>query len=338
MRTNLYRESLSNLFYASAKNYMKSFPELSNIFIFSEKETIYSQQKTARGLQHNQRVIKPFMEEVGEKSKNLGIVATAFAPEAIDPKLYINPVFISLDELRFGRKNLVNSFDRMMAHHIISFPEKLSCNKSECAADVFASLMHIKRYGKDIKYFADISKKASLHLIVGDKNKYTALALLAAEELIKHVDIEKMPRKDIAWYALQLARNYSFDEDRINKIRTAFKPARNDLAKREMIKIKTLLKITKKHKKDGDITRFCEMLLNEYKTKSPDITPRTLKNINKTLGLMSEQSDFFVGEDKKSGKSKLQSIIKERNSLDKQLLKEKREKKTRPLKNGKFVI
>jgi|GEM_PF-6981426 len=337
MKTNLKRHSLAKIFNASVKNYIKSFPELHDLILFSDKGVIYMQPKTAKATQHNQWPIESLVKQFKNYTQSSGVQGASATVESIDKNLFIKPVFISLDEETHGRKTLIQVFDHEMGHHIVSRPNNMSGNKSECAAEAFSALIRIKRYGKNSCDFNDMTNPAILPLIIGDKIHYTSAAAFAVEKLNEVLDIEKLSRKEIAWYAKEIAERHHITDKNLDKLHKAFEPARKVYIKKRKIDIKAIIKIANKHKNDEDISRACGLVLTRYKLDEKDLKPRIAKKINQALSYPTVKINHVEALDEKLGFSSINAMIEKKGIEDRRFKKENK-MTLRPLKNGRFII
>ena len=119
--------------------------------------------------------------------------------------------------------------DHEIGHHILQngmFSLGVSAQQSESAADAFAILRHIQRYGKDTDNAGGEAGRVAHRLVLcGDSEHYSSDSIERAIEYANEIDISGLSLRETAALAEKISRECYFrDDTRLNQICDAFLP------------------------------------------------------------------------------------------------------------------
>ena len=166
---------------------------------------------------------------------------------------------------------LTVNFDHEMGHLVVKEgdPACISPHIAECAADAYAALRHVQRYGNDTDFFTSYNR--SYNIVLGNSpDHYTDAVLQKVRQLCQERDISKLSLRETAQLAGKLAVEYGFNEEKLDKVKSAFQAVaqifREAVKKGERVDqdkiLKKVLEITQTHKNDPDICAAGNQYIN----------------------------------------------------------------------------
>lgn len=203
---------------------------------------------------------------------------------ALSLSCFNDPDFVSPKDVLF--EEFMN-LDHEAGHAILKHRDKTTYN--ETSAEAFASLMHIKRFGKNTGFIEQKAYTHSNFVIIQDSLEnsvyYTSSALFGVDALSKKIDIEQLSTKDLVWYAENLSVFFCMEDSVLDKINEAYKTPRavyeeNNLSKSDRKVAIAMLK----NKNDEYVYRAGKFYLSQPEIK------KSLKGMfwNKALATMEE--------------------------------------------------
>jgi len=332
------RLSLVKSFNESVAKIHKSLPQrLENLLIISCDEPIFISPEIADLLSQNTNKIKNLIKTKSDIMKSNNYMGVAyrnynFTPPkgnlkdiklvALNTASKISRIFYDYD---YNYKNankdhgLTHVIDHEIGHLIVreGWPSNSSPHIAECAADAYAAIRHIQRFGTNTDYFKAYNRS---HMAVFDISSihYTSAAIAKIEQLSKKQDLTKMPYVETATLAGSIAIKYNFDKQTRKRIRQAFfylgekykeKIHRNDascktkdwedLSNNNHIElIEDLIDIMLKNKDDHDVYRAGKQFLDRkivqeaiknapfWKTKAVKKSLKEMAEFEKTSGII----------------------------------------------------
>ncbi len=155
------------------------------------------------------------------------------------------------------------NFHHEIGHHILrnGYPDVVSAQKAECAADAYAMLWHIQRFGMDTWIVRSRAQfNAALMIFNEDTDHYTVKALQRAIEVAKEKDLSALSPREIAAEAENIADACALDEETLGRVCNAFEPARAHLDKEMGGRQVVMNKLYKSDK--NAIPAFCRVVLD----------------------------------------------------------------------------
>ncbi len=175
--------------------------------------------------------------------------------------------------------------DHEIGHHILKngyFSAEISRQQAEAAADAYAMLRHIQRFGKNTDHAAFYDDdRASRIILLSDPEHYTADAIQGAIRLADEMDISGLSLRETAALAEKIADKYRMDDETLDKICKAFEPAAEIFKEAKGWNgacLKEVVEAMRKHKKDPDIVMAGKRFFNipsrkEFVTKTAKTDP-----------------------------------------------------------------
>lgn len=283
MKTNLRKHNLIEIFSQSAKNYADNFGWLDDLIVTSEKGLIYMTEQMSELLKDNQEYLKDYIKRETSILKTPEYFSTAYSSlndemEGLDryfSSISINSSsssnsFISMEFSK--KKSKIFDFDHEVGHLVAEMPYNIKTqNQKESIADVFAILMHVKRFGnQDLKLFDNVAYNYSNYLILSDDaGYYTSKSIFAAKKFAEEIDIEKLSLNQIKICATQIGSSFALSENKLEKINKTYKKVGEIFDEEKSTKREYLQEIAKTmlaHKNDEDIYRAGKLFLESQKT------------------------------------------------------------------------
>ena len=139
-------------------------------------------------------------------------------------------------------KNMLSIFnlDHEIGHHILRngcVTAKVSEALAENAADAYAMLRHIQRFGKNTDHAGGIVENRACNIVLlADSEHSTADAVEKVIRLSEEMDISGLSLRETAALAEKIADECCLDDKTLKNIRKAFKPINDSLHKRDIFK------------------------------------------------------------------------------------------------------
>lgn len=274
--------STQQAFNASAENYYRTFPErLKTLLVISTAEPIYVSPHITAHLTRNAAAVRKLIEKntrYMHENKAMGLAGG----EVID-SVTLDYITVDMQQSRrtcVSKKhpqsmNLTYVFDHEMGHLLTDgpgIPARGSHHVRECAADAFAALRHLQRFGSTTDIFQNFpydragsiaARTSSIH--------YTSAAVQKVANLQKGstINIGSLSLQQTAAIARQIAVEYALDGQTLEKIFEAYAIARaihNSAPQEDNSKdwariIRAVVKTMQENKDDHDIYRAGRLYL-----------------------------------------------------------------------------
>jgi len=281
----------SEAFNSSAKLMHKTFPnQLRNLLIVSTKEPLFISPEIAEHLSKYPNAIKKAIEKETKLMKKLNATGIAYKFYFLENKrlklIGINLNISTPQQYPNTSKNMmaIGIADHELGHLVVKngVPTRLlsSHHTAECAADSFAALRHVQRFGTKTGWFKTYNRA---HTIIFNLSPihYTSAVIQKIENLRKIKDISKLSLKETAKLAEEIASKYAIKPEAMARINKAFEnlskiykektnydnPNKrghwNKLSRRDkVIILKELVRTMLKNKNDHDIYRAGKLFID----------------------------------------------------------------------------
>ena len=277
--THVPAPPLGKVFNDTIARYQKTFPEkLANLFITLEGQKIYVAPEIADLLRQNVMPVERFIQARQRAMFEQGWAAAA-GPHNLGTTRLQHLSLKDSDNDRYvsgkfpQEMNKVAVFDHEMGHFLVWEAWLLNTNAhvSECAADAFAALRHIQRYGDRTDFFEHATATVAHAGVAGSKIHFASAVFqkIAALQKSGKVDIANLPLEDTVKLAGKLAAGYAFPQEVLDKIRAAYdaSPAVGNSAAHSAAETKALIKVMLAHKGDDDIYRAGNLAISRADIK-----------------------------------------------------------------------
>lgn len=231
------QKSLTQIFNETAAEAHRVFPQELNNFVLlatSTRSPVYVSPEIADHLSANTVAVRKAIKDAtnyihshsaaGFAQSKACIAGT---PVQLIALLKNPPGIFSRRDTRKMRAIYV--LDHEIGHHILKnghYYVTNDQNLSECAADAFAMLRHIQRFGKSTDYSGDAfgDRKAREIVLHADPGHYTADAVQRAKRVPEEMDISCLSLRETAELADKIAEETSIEYGTLKKMRDAFRP------------------------------------------------------------------------------------------------------------------
>lgn len=230
-------EQLCLHFNAEARQVVRDFGDRFDGFVFGSKNhEIYVSRQLNGGvigdlgqeiLQMQQRFMS--MYDVAGTFKN-------FEVEACGRLQRIGSVMVNLESDQRSyvsnkfplEMELTAAFDHEVGHMLVpgGHQEDLSSHYQECAAEAYALIRHVQRYGTGTDIFEVSHVYAMSQLLEGSAHYYVAGVIDKVLSLSRSVDLSALTPQQTVTLAGSIAENYHYSNKRLNHLMTAFAPGR----------------------------------------------------------------------------------------------------------------
>jgi len=225
-------KSLTEVFNREVHKAVEDFPELKGRFLFinlPDEQTVVSIEPGRTGLRS-----KWELQEIADDISNAAAKARSSMASKI-PQLDLNVmVYTPLPFKMFTGKDQSHEmetmavFDHELGHLVVggAFFSKDSCYR-ETAADAYAVMRHIQRYGDDSKAIEKAGWRRAFDFVMsGDRGHFTTLALDEIANLRDKLDIAAMTPDQTIKLAQRIALEHTPHFDATDTISAAFRPVR----------------------------------------------------------------------------------------------------------------
>lgn len=279
MAANLEEESLVEIFNQAAVAYRQEFPQLERLIIVSTKERIYISPEATKIIGTNPNELGEIIAESAQFLQHTKTFACAERYEHIDNNQEYRVLIINTDiaDNAYVSSNFpdilnqITLFDHEIGHMVVAEGGKpYPPHVKECAADAFAALRHIQRFGGKTDLLEHALYESSDSVLLTTKIHYTAAVFEEIKEIASKTDICSMSLKETAELAGKIAKKHGLTEANLDKIYNAFSSARETLKKDPNNIpdfIKSIVNVIKKHGNDADITKAGKLFLNRADVK-----------------------------------------------------------------------
>ncbi len=228
---------LSQIFNETAEAARRAFPyALHNLVVIlapSSGQPVYISPDIAAQLSQEVEAIRETVEQATQymHQRNAGGFAKgAHTIGTTEVKLIaLNSKVAGIFSEKYTQEmRAILTLDHEIGHHVVSNGSSAVTHSrplSESAADAFAMLRHIQRFGNSGDYAGDRSHGiASSIVLYADSDHYTSEAITKAVQTSQTRDITHMSLEDTARLAAEIAYETHQDDKTLEKIRTAYLP------------------------------------------------------------------------------------------------------------------
>ncbi len=266
-------QPLGEIFNDTITRYRKSFPQkLANLFVTLDGYKIYVSPDIAGLLRQNVMQVERHIRQRQRTMSEQGWAAAAGPTDIGATRLQHLSLKDSDDDRYVSDKfpqemNKVAVFDHEMGHVLVweAWLFNTNAHVSECAADAFAALRHIQRYGDRTDFLEHAAATVAHSGVAGSKIHFASAVFqkIAALQKSGKVDIANLPLEDTVKLAGRIAVDYSFPLDVLDRIRDAYdaSPAVGNNDCGSAAESKAIIKVMLKHKDDEDIYRAGKLAL-----------------------------------------------------------------------------
>lgn len=277
-------KNLTQEFERSAAAAHDAFPDkLKNLVVLSSgsKTPVYVAPAVEEALEGKDKDVKSAVKRISDTMVSMNAVGIAYP---YFPLASVGTKMIGLRENPPGiygerytpEMRAIYVLDHEIGHHVVENGRGKGAHLGEVAADTFATLRHIQRYGMGSDLPVHMSKAPSMVFGVSPIH-YTANATERAWELAKQQDITKLSLRETAELAAKIADECHLQNQRFYKLSAAFRTAAVAYAK----KLGTPTQITDKfYEQDAEaytlfIQKTIEAMVNNR--DNPDVREAGLR-------------------------------------------------------------
>lgn len=226
------QKSLTQIFNETAEKAHDAFPlafKYMVIFQTSDNAPLYVSPEFAEHLYKNIDSVRKSIRDMGKEMERLNAAGMASAYFPVGGQvgqmiaLQNNPggVFTNgyTPEMR-----AVYVLDHEIGHHVVKNGRNHGRHLGEAAADAYASLRHIQRYGQATDFF-DYLNKSSMVVLGHSPIHYTRDTMMRVRELAWEQDISQLSLQETALLAERIAQESHLQQSKLDKIAQAFSGA-----------------------------------------------------------------------------------------------------------------
>jgi hypothetical protein len=256
-----------------------AFPqELKNLVILltssPDDPLAYAAPAVEDHLKKNPAAIKAAAEERAKHLRDRGSAGVANSSYNL-AGITVNLIAFDTDLARsFGRFTeemcLIKTLDHEL-YHLIDTSYKLFQHERESAADAYAMLRHIQRFGKIADYEGDMAKRRARQIILrSDPDHYTSDSLERAIQISEERDISGLSLQKTVALAEEIAHECHLDNKKLEKLQKAFRSAQKSYRNGECVDIvnRKVVSVMKRHRRNADIFRAGQRYFNVPERRS----------------------------------------------------------------------
>ena len=248
---NTGSKSLSAIFNAEVKKALTDFPQLQGRFMFinaPENGAVLDIDRERVGIRSD-RELQHILSDIKQEAEKAGSsMATKLGRDSLDVLVYTPlPFKMFTGKDQTPEMEAMAVFDHELGHLVVRggyFSQDPTLR--ETAADTFAVLRHIQRYGEESKAIEKAGWRRAFDFVVsGDAGHFTMLTLDEVTKLKETLDIKKMSPQQTADLASRLALEHTPHADVTNSIAFEFEAVRQTLKRTKNIEaaMRTLAEI-----------------------------------------------------------------------------------------------
>lgn len=223
------QSSLSHIFNESARQAHEAFPlqfKAMVIFSTSADAPLYVSPEFAEHLSKNIDTVREAIRQTKKDMKSLNAVGIASPYFPVGGQV---AQMIALEDSPPGvftagytqEMRAVYVFDHELGHHVVKNGRGNGRHLGEAAADAFASLRHVQRYGADTEFFDSLNKAAMV--VLGQSTiHYTNDTMTRVRQLAQEQDLSKLSLQETAQLADRIALETHLDVRKLDKLEKAF--------------------------------------------------------------------------------------------------------------------
>lgn len=298
------QQSLVKVFHKTAVEAHEAFPqELGKLVVFltpSSDTPVYVSPDIADQLTKSTAAIKEVVKDLANELHNHDMAGLAqrnynMAGTPVDVIAANESSVGAFSSSYTEEMQLIYNLDHEIGHHIVKngYPSSnVSKQLAESAADAYATLRHIQRFGKNTE-FAECCGGigASRIVLFSDTEHYTTDTIQRVIQLSEGMDISRLSLRETAGLAKKVAAESRINYKTLRKISNAFLPVQGIYKKtqnRDYTSLcREIVSVMKKYQQDPDIFKAGERFLNYPQTKE------FIQEMAKTDPLMKAVLDFM---------------------------------------------
>lgn len=226
------QKSLTQIFNETAEKAHDAFPlafQAMVIFQTSGDAPLYVSPEFAEHLYKNIESVRAAIKNTAKDMERLNAAGLASAYFPVGGKV---GQMIALQDSPGGvftngytpEMRAVYVLDHEIGHHVVKNGRNHGRHLGEAAADAYASLRHIQRYGQATDFF-DYLNKASMVVLGHSPIHYTRDTMMRVKELAWEQDISKLSLQETAALAERIAQESHIEQRKLDKIANAFSGA-----------------------------------------------------------------------------------------------------------------
>jgi len=231
------KKSLAREFNETSAAVDAAFPDkLGNLVVFltpSRGSPVYVSPQIAEELGRNVAAVKKAVQQIEEDMmvyRWSGVSKPRYSLAGIDVRL----IALQKDQRSFygpgNTKEMWSLFvlDHELGHRILrngSYANASSRHHAECAADAYAMLRHIQRFGKDTNFVKNYAgRRSNLLVLYGDTKHYSKFTVDRVIELARETDVTGLSLQETAELAAKIADDTHLDGVQLQKLYDTFRP------------------------------------------------------------------------------------------------------------------
>ncbi|MDF3023558.1 MAG: hypothetical protein K0R10_919 [Alphaproteobacteria bacterium] len=226
------QKSLTQIFNETAEKAHDAFPlafQAMVIFQPSADAPLYVSPEFAEHLTKNIDSVRKSMRDTGKEMERLNAAGVASPYFPVGGKV---AQMIALQDKALGyftrgytaEMRAVYVLDHEIGHHVVKNGRGHGPHLAEAAADAYASLRHIQRYGQATEFF-DYLNKASMVVLGQSRIHYTRDTMMRVKEFAWEQDISQLSLQETARLAERIAQECHLEQRKLDKIALAFSGA-----------------------------------------------------------------------------------------------------------------
>ncbi len=248
----------------------EAFPEeAEELIIVSERDLLYASKENLEILKERPDMTQLLIDVFGQIPVKEGSKGITLKEEKIIAIPLADEFYESANRVDYNQEmDTLFTTNHELAHMFIDKAEHNN-NESESLADAFATIEHVKSFGKNLSGLLSVHSSGVYIFIdnsflIYDKDPvshFTFPAIKKVAELSKTVDFNKLEMSEIAEVSTLIGNKYSLGDKKLNRLLGVFNP----VAKANSISVEEELDATMDlilRTKDHDVFRICWQLLN----------------------------------------------------------------------------
>lgn len=228
------QQTLAEIFHDSAKAAKETFPDrLKNFVVLLDTQDtpVYASPEIAAYLTRSVNIVKRAVAEVGNtlKSRNaIGIAYPYYHLGKGDKYAKLIGLRSAPDGMNYPRSTpemrALYVLDHEIGHHVVKNGLGSGFHLGESAADAFATLRHIQRFGRETDFFK-FSAKATSIVLGTSPIHYTSNVFERVRQMSEEMDIASLSLAETAELAAQVAQENHYDYKTMDRLKRAFQGA-----------------------------------------------------------------------------------------------------------------
>lgn len=222
---------LREVFNREVQKATDDFPALKGRFLFinlPDEQTVISIEAGKTGLQSD-RQLQRIVSEIAHNADEAGSSMATKLPVGLNVMAYTPlPFKMFTGRDQSDEMETLAVFDHELGHLVVggAFASEDSCYR-ETAADVFAVLRHVQRYGDESRAIEKAGWRRAFDFVMsGDRGHFTTIALDEVSRLTDKLDIKAMTPDQTIKLAQRVALEHTPHFDATDIVGASFEPVR----------------------------------------------------------------------------------------------------------------